>query len=406
MARPIVSDFVEQYYEALGFHTEDDAEVPGRIAPPRTNLSARPNSEAAALLTSSGSFAVTRVLAVDEGIEPIIEDHAYLSKSVYTGGADSNVGFFAYNFPEAGTYTVTIYCLLASNWDGGGVQFNAEGYAGWAEVDVLAAEAAGKGNWQRVVCRVTVVSGDLSGNLVLRAVPGFPTVGRAMYFDAKQVEVGKEATEYLDGNMRNCEWSGSPNASTSTFLGYDETWPLLQFCAASLGPLGPVYEIVREGDDGAPPWSILWDVDKAPAWALPYLSMFPGVVLQPGMSEEQQRNEIREPTGWRRGQPAAIKIAARRTLSKPDARVIVRPRTPEPGVHFIRTLISETPDPARTEAEIRSELPPWEVLDYEAMAGVTVEDVAASWKSVEALTAAFKSVEDLTDTLPTELPEP
>jgi hypothetical protein len=182
-------------------------------------------------------------------------------------------------------------------------------------------------------------------------------------------------------------------------------YPLLIYCSAWNLPLEPIQEIVRERDD-SPPWAILFDVDNCPAWALPHLSMYPGVVLQPGMSEEQQRNEIREPTGWRRGQPAAIKIAARRTLSKEDARVIVRPRTPEPGSHYIRTLASETPDEERTRRELRAALPPWEVLDYEAIDGVTVEDVAAGWKTVEALTAAFKSVEDLADILPTELPEP
>lgn len=182
-----------------------------------------------------------------------------------------------------------------------------------------------------------------------------------------------------------------------------EDYALLIFCSAQMLPLEPVYEIVRERDD-SPPWGILFDVDEAPAWALPYLSMYPGVVLEPGMSEEQQRNEIREPTGWRRGQTASIKIAGQRTLTG-TKRVIVRPRTPEVGIHFIRTLIGETPDPARTEAVLRSALPAWELLDYEAMVGVTVEDIAASFKSVEALTAAFKSVEDLTDTLPEELPE-
>jgi hypothetical protein len=182
-------------------------------------------------------------------------------------------------------------------------------------------------------------------------------------------------------------------------------YPLLIYCSAWNLPLEPIHEIIRERD-GLKPWEILFDPDECPVWGLPHLSMYPGVVLQPGMSEEQQRNEIREPTGWKRGQPAAIKVAARRTLSKADARVIVRPRTPKAGMHYIRTLLSETPDPERTRAELRAALPPWEVLDYEAISGVSWADIAASFEDWSAVKAAFTDWADLADVLPTELPEP
>ncbi len=181
-------------------------------------------------------------------------------------------------------------------------------------------------------------------------------------------------------------------------------YPLLIFCSALTLPLEPIYEIVRERDD-SPPWAILWDVDECPAWALPYLSMFPGVVLQPGMTEEQQRNEIREPTGWRRGQTQAIKIAGQRTLTG-TKRVIIRPRTPGPGEHYVRTLASETPDEERTRRELRAALPPWEVLDYEAISGVDWEDIEASYADWDTVAATFTDWDDLEDTLPSELPEP
>jgi hypothetical protein len=403
MERPEVSALTEGFYEALGWHASKDGDV-GQVTPPRTNLSARPNSEAAALLTSAGSFTVSQVLASAEGIDPIIEGHAYLTKSVYAGGADSNVGFFAYNFPAADSYTVSIYCQLGADWDGGGVQFSAEGYAGWAEVDVLKVEASSKGSWRRVVCRITVVSGDLSGNLVLRAAPGFPTVGRAMYFDAKQIETGDEATDYVDGGLSNCEWIGAPNASTSKFLGSDTTWPLLRTAAAWVETLlDPVYEVVRERL-GQPGWAILLDPANCPAKALPYLAQYVGAVLTPEMDEAQQRAEIEEPTSWKRGQLPSIKLVGARGLTG-TKRVIVRSRTPSVGHHFIRTLASETPSPERTEFTLRKRaVPAWERLDYEAMVGVTWEDVAASFESWAEVKSKFKSWADLADTLPSELP--
>jgi hypothetical protein len=182
-------------------------------------------------------------------------------------------------------------------------------------------------------------------------------------------------------------------------------WALLKVAAAWIETLlDPVYEVVRERDS-QPGWAILLDPENCPARSLPYLAQYVGAVLTPEMDEAQQRAEIKEPTSWKRGQLPSIKLVGQRGLTG-TKRVIVRSRTPSVGHHFIRTLASETPNPEREEATLRAALPAWEALDYEAMVGVTVEDVAASWKSVEALTAAFKSVEDLTDTLPSELPEP
>jgi hypothetical protein len=54
---------------------------------------------------------------------------------------------------------------------------------------------------------------------------------------------------------------------------------------------------------------------------------------------------------------------------------------------------------------LREKLPAWEVLDYEAIDGVTVLDVASSakWTTVADLAAAWPSVKDLAEILPTDL---
>ncbi|HXS32239.1 MAG TPA: phage tail protein [Solirubrobacterales bacterium] len=181
-------------------------------------------------------------------------------------------------------------------------------------------------------------------------------------------------------------------------------YALRQFCEGWCGTLQPVHELVRERDDG-PAWAILFDVDECPAASLPYLAQYVGVVLTPEMSEADIREAIREPVGWARGRLPAIKISGKPTLTG-TRRVIVRPRTPVPGAHYIRTLATETPEEERTRVRLRAAVPAWEVLDYEAIAGVTWEDVAAGWKDFAALTAAFTDFGDLADTLPTELPEP
>lgn len=180
------------------------------------------------------------------------------------------------------------------------------------------------------------------------------------------------------------------------------------FCEGWCSTLQPVHDLVRERADG-PAWAILFDVDRCPADSLPYLAQYVGVVITAEMSEEQIRNEIREPTGWARGQLPSIKIATRRTLRSvagEELVVIVRPRTPEVGRHYVRTLLSQTPDPERARRIVRQAVPAWEVLDYAAIDGVTYADIAAAYDDYGALSAAFDDYAELRDLLPTELPEP
>jgi hypothetical protein len=182
-------------------------------------------------------------------------------------------------------------------------------------------------------------------------------------------------------------------------------WALLKVAAAWVETLlDPVYEVVRERP-GQPGWAILLDPTNCPAKALPYLAQYVGAVLTPEMDEAQQRAEIEEPTSWKRGQLPSIKLVGARGLTG-TKRVIVRSRTPSVGHHYIRTLASETPSPAREEATIRAAVPAWEALDYEAIVGVSWEDVAASYADWSAVKAAFTDWADLADTLPSELPEP
>lgn len=189
----------------------------------------------------------------------------------------------------------------------------------------------------------------------------------------------------------------------------DVSGDLLAYQEGLAAPLQPTFDLIRPREHMAG-WAILLNPDLCPAWALPFVATVVGVEITAEMSEEQIRDEIREPTGWRRGQTEPIKIGTRRTL-KPvidgeELLVIVHPGFPGPGYHYIRTLLSQTPEPDRTEWLLERKLTPaWERVDYEAISGVTVADVAASskWKTVADLASAFPSVKALAEILPTEL---
>jgi hypothetical protein len=185
----------------------------------------------------------------------------------------------------------------------------------------------------------------------------------------------------------------------------ENDYPWRRICEAWCAPLQRIYDVVRERDDQAG-WAILLDPDNCPVERLPYLAKFVGAVLTPNMSEEQQRVEIKEPTGWKRGQVRSIELIAKREASVADPWVRVRPRFPGPGEIYIRRLTSETPNPDRVEADLLEYgIPAWELLDFAVIDGVTVADVAAStkWSTVADLSAAFASVDNLAHILPDEI---
>jgi len=187
----------------------------------------------------------------------------------------------------------------------------------------------------------------------------------------------------------------------------DTSGDLLKYLQGLSAPLQPTFDLVRPRA-GMAGWAILLDPDLCPAWALPFSAQLVGIEVTPEMSEAQLRAEIKQPTGWRRGQTESIRIGLKRTL-KPVAEeelfVIARPRTPEPGRHFIRTLLTQTPDPERTEWLVEHKLTPaWERVDYEAISGETFDEMTGSkYATFAAIAAAFADFEHLAGAAPADL---
>jgi hypothetical protein len=172
-------------------------------------------------------------------------------------------------------------------------------------------------------------------------------------------------------------------------------YPLLRFCAAWVETLiDPVYEVVRDRDDGRPGWAILLDPDEAPVDSLFYLARYVGARLQPAWSEAQCRAEIKQPTTWRRGQTETMRTAIQATLTGTQ-RVVVRERTPEPHSLYVRTLASETPDEARTAAAVATSKVAGLLADYEPFDGYTLDDEEANFATLDAEEAVFTTLDEI-----------
>jgi hypothetical protein len=132
---------------------------------------------------------------------------------------------------------------------------------------------------------------------------------------------------------------------------------LLSFCEAISHPIYPLEGIVR-GDDDYEPWERAVNVDAAPRWVLPWLAGLVGVEWRSNPTE-QLRDLIIERPRYKRGTNAAIISAAKSTLIGTKTVNII----PRVGGSFalltVNTIPAETPNPALTEAAIRSQLPVW-----------------------------------------------
>jgi hypothetical protein len=130
------------------------------------------------------------------------------------------VGSIAYTFPAAGTYVISCFVWIPSNWDGGKVRLNAQSYTGQVVTFGAESDLSKRDQWQRVWSTVKVEAADLVGTMTLGAVtpPSSAPTG-IIYSDAMQLEAGTAPSPWCYGDTPGCEWNGAPNASTSTRYG-------------------------------------------------------------------------------------------------------------------------------------------------------------------------------------------
>jgi Phage tail protein (Tail_P2_I) len=157
--------------------------------------------------------------------------------------------------------------------------------------------------------------------------------------------------------------------------------------ATYLGAFGSMFqeidELVRDSDSG-PGYSILFDVARCPSKALPWLGQFVGVAVDPARSDADQRQQIRDEAGMKRGTPGAIAAAAAPTLVGTRS-VMFYERDPDAYSFKVRTFNDETPDRNATYAALLTQKPAGLLMDYAAIprwTWRTLRDSFATWQDV------------------------
>lgn len=118
-------------------------------------------------------------------------------------------------------------------------------------------------------------------------------------------------------------------------------WHLLRFLNALGVQLQVTEDIVRDTDEG-PGWSALLDIDRVPAWAIPWLAQFVGVVVDVNLAEADQRLQVKAASAMKRGTRQAF-IDAVKTYLTGEKRVELYERDGSPYRFRIRTYLDESP---------------------------------------------------------------
>ena len=130
-------------------------------------------------------------------------------------------------------------------------------------------------------------------------------------------------------------------------------WPLLAFIDAIGQMFQDGADLVQDGPNGEPGWSIVLDINRIPDVGLPWLAQFSGLHFFQGITAAQQRQQMRDHVNWSRGTPASIINAIRLFLTGTQT-VQLTERSPDNWSFAVIIWTSEAPaDTSSTSPLVR-----------------------------------------------------
>ena len=241
-------------------------------------------------------------------------------------------------------------------------------------ISMSTVSAPATGNWQQLVVTDAVApvnSRFMSVILLVKNNAGF-TQNMTFSFDGGQLFLGGPVPgTYWDGDTAGFQWTGTPSMSFSA----------------------PVFPLPQPG------WSIMLDVNRAPAQGLPYLAQWVGERLPVGIAEDDARNWIRSTPNRFRGTPAATAHAVQRhlvgTKSVFTAERVMLDGTVDNDWVAIFTLASETPDQQVVLNELRKQIPSGIMIDYQVFSALTWGELAGAFALWSDVASAFATWGDV-----------
>ena len=115
-------------------------------------------------------------------------------------------------------------------------------------------------------------------------------------------------------------------------------WPLLAYIDAIGQMFQDGADLVQDGPDGEPGWSIVLDINRCPDVGLPWLGQLLGMHFYTGITYDQMRQQIRDHVSWQRGTAASILAAVRLFLTGTQTASIAERDTGP--YHFTVTILA------------------------------------------------------------------
>lgn len=131
-------------------------------------------------------------------------------------------------------------------------------------------------------------------------------------------------------------------------------------------------------DDTHGIWGRLMDVDMAPDEALPWVALFAGARLAPGLTADQQREVIKEQGALRRGTVPSMRSALRRHLTGSKFVSVVE-RDGSVGRITFNTRTSQTPDPDAALESLMEQKPAGLILVHQMISGADYATIKSTY---------------------------
>lgn len=154
----------------------------------------------------------------------------------------------------------------------------------------------------------------------------------------------------------------------SAFTRGDEErdWIALKICMAiTAGRLDLLHSYLIDDITNLPAWAVIFDPERCPAPALPYLAQFSGAILTPEMDEAARCAAIQTPEAFSRGRKKSLEAVVKRRLTGTKAVIVTERYTGSAWKVRVETIEAETPEPEETVADIkRYQLPIGTILFF------------------------------------------
>ena len=278
------------------------------------------------------------------------------------------------------TYCASVYVYIPSSFSGTYVRVGNNNTLVNAILDNthINANLSIRNKWQRIWQVVTPDLADVAGNPV--TVLSDAANGSFFYIANPQIELGGSPSPFSDNAVY-----APAKIITQNFL----------------RAIGVAFEDMEQLADSDPQnqWRNLLDIDTIADVGLPWFGQLSGTVVNPNYTPAQQRQQIRNLSGWSRGTPQAITNAVRPLLTGTQTVNLVERDTG--AYHFyVATYSAETPDSNLVNLTILNNKPAGLQYQYTVIAGApgtttTYSNVYIDFSTYSAVYTQKQTYQDL-----------